>query len=306
MYHYVRDTEKTAYPEIRALSVKDFETQLDLLQQEATIVGFKEFMDQMREPRPTEKPLCLLTFDDGLIDHYENVLPIFRERGISGVFFLCGDAVAQPSQLLQVHAIHFLLAKLGAEVFAKAVQDWLQIHEIQLTSSAPQQGTYRYDQSGAADIKRLLNYDLPYDTVEDLLQELFQKHIGDSMEFAKDLYLTPSMIQEMVEAGMTFGGHTQSHRIPARLSEEDQRKQVEGGMGLIRSLTGQEDVPFCYPYGHSQTYTAFTKALLSEVGYCCAFSTTRAHVQFESAEAFALPRFDTKDLPPFAAFPPHA
>jgi hypothetical protein len=51
----------------------------------------------------------LLTFDDGLKDHYDFVFPLLDELGIQGSFFPPAKAI-QNNQVLDVNKIQFILA----------------------------------------------------------------------------------------------------------------------------------------------------------------------------------------------------
>ncbi len=298
MYHYVRDTGKTDYPAIKALSVQDFETQLDYLQANFDVLHFPDFEAAMQGKKTYEKPTALLTFDDGFIDHYETVFPIFKRRGISGVFFLVDSTLDETPFLVNVHKTHFLLAKLGAKAFDDVVKAELLGRKVTFDRSQ-REGIYRYDEKKDFDVKRLLNYDLPFEIADTILEDLFSRHIGDSVAFAKSLYLSRPQIREMAASGMTFGPHTRSHRVLSRLTPNEQHKELEHGAGLIRELTGQTSVPLCYPYGHPHTYSKETPQILAETGHSMAFNTVRAPVRFGVDAPFALPRYDTKDLPPF-------
>lgn len=300
MYHYVRDTEKTAYPEIKALSVKDFETQLDWLQENFEVMDYPAFEKAVLTGEKPDRPSALLTFDDGFIDHYETVLQIFQKRKITGVFFVAGQTVSKTPQLLNVHAIHFLLAKLGAEEFDRQVKAAVAERSMK-TDERKREGLYRYDEKADVNIKRLLNYELPFDVADEILDALFRAHIGDPGAFAKTLYLSQAQITEMAKNGMTFGPHTETHRVLSRLSREEQEQELSAGAERIRHLTGQASVPFCYPYGHPHTYNADTMKILATTGHATAFNTVRAPVQFGKSTPFELERFDTKDLPPFTA-----
>lgn len=304
MYHYVRDAGKTPFPGIKALSIADFERQLDLLAEGHDIIDYPRFLSWRAGEWEGKRPLALLTFDDGVVDHAETVLPILQRRGISGVFFLCGLALRENPKLLAVHAIHFLLARLGGEALCAAVESALaERGETPPPSAPPEEGTYRYDAGSDASIKRLLNYELPYDTVDAVLSHLVAQHLGDPAAFARELYLSAAMIRAMIAAGMTFGWHTQRHRILSRLTPLEQEAELLGGVAAIRSLTGQKCVPFSYPFGHRQTYNVCTLDLLRREGYAGAFTTTRAKVERTSA-LHELPRMDTKDLSPFTlSFP---
>ena len=55
------------------------------------------------------KNACYLTFDDGFKDHFKYVMPELLKRNIQGSFFPPSMAVKN-QELLDVHAIHFILA----------------------------------------------------------------------------------------------------------------------------------------------------------------------------------------------------
>lgn len=296
-YHYVRNSWTTPFPEIRGLSIADFDLQLEWLQSKFKLIDYAAFKDFVFGHKRSTEPCALLTFDDGLIDHYESVFPILVERGISGVFFVTGTATDTSPDLLNVHKAHFLLAKLGSHGFAGEVLR--KVHRLDLHNRdlSDRPGTYRYDQGVEARVKRLLNYELPLDLADRVLTELFEFHIGDPNSFAKGLYLSSNMIREMAQAGMIFGGHTKSHRILSRLGYDDQYAELKDGVTVIRQLTGQDSVPFCYPYGHVHTYNDETLSILERTGYAMAFNTVRSPVEFDSIGShYELPRFDTRDV----------
>lgn len=299
MYHYVRDSASTPFPDIRALAPALFEQQLAWLQREYQLIALADLEAALDGGRRLPTRAALLTFDDGFVDHYDVVLPLLRERGLSGVFFLSQDACGESPRLLPVHKTHFLLARLGAEAFNRAVlAECRAMHA--LPNGGP--GVFGPDQWEEADdraIKHLINYELPFDEADRVLEQLFAAHIGDSASFARRLYLSAPQMQAMAEAGMTLGYHTRSHRMLSRLPAAEQEHELRSGVAWIGALTGQARVPFCYPWGGPQTYTRDTVRILAEAGYSLAFNTVRRKLAVGLDGRFELPRFDTRDLPPY-------
>jgi peptidoglycan/xylan/chitin deacetylase (PgdA/CDA1 family) len=311
MYHYVRDAAGSAFPSLHALGVQDFERQLDCLEAAGEPLSCDQLVDDLAARRAPDHARVLLTFDDGFVDHGETVFPRLRARGWRGVFFLAGATLGRRPRVLNVHKTHFLMARMGADAFAAAVQ-------MKHATKALRQGAagerlsrtvdvYRYDGAVAtADVKHLLNYELPIETADRILDELFAEHIGDETGFARSLYLSTDAIREMAAGGMTFGYHSARHRVLSRLGVDQQRRELAEGVALIRDLTGQARVPFCFPYGHSHTFTADTTALVEAAGYACAFTTERRLARPDRDDRFRVPRFDTRDLPPFTPDLPDA
>lgn len=299
MYHYVRDSSATPFPAIRALAPELFEQQLDWLQEQYQVVDLERLEAALNGTGELPPNAALLTFDDGFVDHYETVLPLLRERELRGVFFLSQDACGESPRLLGVHKTHFLLAHLGAEAFGRAVLEACDAGQRRAAGSAGVFGADRWEDADDRAIKHLLNYELPFADAERVLERLFARHIGDSAAFARRLYLSAAMIAEMADAGMTFGYHTRSHRMLSRLTPAEQEQELEAGVSWIRGLTRQRTVPFCYPWGGRQTYTRDTVRLLQAAGYSLAFNTERRRAMLRTDGRFELPRFDTRDLPPY-------
>ena len=304
MYHYVRDSAATAFPDIRALTPDLFERQLDWLQSQYTLVDLPAFEAALDGGAALPAGAALLTFDDGFVDHYEGVWPRLRARGLSGTFFLTEDACGGRPRLLAVHKMQFLLARLGVEAFGRAVLQACDASVLPRSEARAMLGLDRWDDEGARAIKNLVSHELPFDEAERVLEDLFTRHIGDSAAFAETLYLNAAMIREMSAAGMTFGYHTRTHRLLARLQPGEQESELRTGAAWIRALTGQATVSFCYPWGGPQTYTRDTVRMLRESGYSVAFNTVRRRVRLDEDDRYELPRIDTRDLPPYTAAEP--
>jgi peptidoglycan/xylan/chitin deacetylase (PgdA/CDA1 family) len=302
MYHYVRDSAATPFPGIRALPPQLFEQQLDWLQSRYTLIDVEQLEAALDGGAALPDDAAVLTFDDGLIDHHETVLPSLRRRGLRGTFFLSEDACGASPRMLAVHKVHFLLARLGAEAFGRAVLEECAV-------AAPQArtrevfGLDHWDESSERAIKHLVNHELPFAEAERILSLLFERHIGSETDFARGLYLDAAQIREMAAAGMTFGHHTRTHRMLARLSAPEQDAELRAGVEWIRALTSQSTVTFCYPWGGPQTYTRDTLRIIRESGYSLAFNTVRRRVQ-RSDNRYELPRVDTRDLPPYTSGEP--
>ena len=94
MYHYVRPCAE-GLPYFPYLALADFERQLDAFASTYGFVGREAFVDWAQGgPAPDG---VLLTFDDGLRDHRDFVLPVLQRRGLFGVFYVpSGPAVTRP------------------------------------------------------------------------------------------------------------------------------------------------------------------------------------------------------------------
>src|SRR5215472_11211452 len=88
MYHYVRDLPRTQFPRLKGILLEDFRHQVNELSSQYEMASVESALDFMTGEYRPRRDLCLLTFDDGLKEHYTDVTPILAEKRIRGVFFL--------------------------------------------------------------------------------------------------------------------------------------------------------------------------------------------------------------------------
>lgn len=167
MYHYVRPLKRTRFPSIKGLDAKLFEEQVSYVQKHYHPISVENLVDAVAGKAALPENPALLTFDDGLIDHYTYAFPVLAERGLTGAFFPPANAVLN-RQLLDVHKIHFILASgVDAEELA------LHIDEICLDKAAEwnldtvenYRRLYwiadRFDPASIIYVKRMLQHALP-------------------------------------------------------------------------------------------------------------------------------------------------
>ncbi|TXE85104.1 polysaccharide deacetylase [Campylobacter peloridis] len=111
MYHYVKD--KTNLPYFRYLSLENFKKQLDFFENKFGFVKYDDFINFKKTKNyESIKNKILLTFDDGLKDHFDFVFPELLKRKIFGIFFI-PTKILNYKKALDVHRIHYLLGKYG-------------------------------------------------------------------------------------------------------------------------------------------------------------------------------------------------
>jgi len=291
-YHYVRDTAGSRFPRINALSRSGFSSQVEQLVQACDMLDYAAMIEIVGGTRRPDRPSALLTFDDGLVDHYETVFPLLQAHSLRGIFF-----VSPPSgRVLNVQKTQLLLATIGGEALLGEVKTLAARAGYVPTPHPVPPVLYRYDAEANRQVKQLLNYELPYAIADELLTSLFERHVGPEQELAPALYLSEAMIKEMSRAGMTIGFHTHRHRVLSRLNADQQRVDIHDGVEWIKGITGQATVPFCYPHGHAHAYNQDTLAVVRDAGYSMAFTAVRAMSRPGDDHRYEIPRYDTCDV----------
>ena len=249
MYHYVRDVEKTEFPEIRAISLEEFEKQLDYLQANHTLISWADLRNFLQGSGSLPKNPCLITFDDGFRDHYLNAFPVLKRRGISGLFFV----IARPDKKVAlVHMLQFLIAKFGEFGFkgrfimelSDEERNIFLENEIKCLRDNP---TAQFDDVTLRALKMVIQRYIPK-MCAPIVERLFEAHIGNSEVFAKELYLSDEEMHEMKNGGMHFGGHGTRHFWFNWQSKEERADELSGAASML-SIFEEAPFVFSYPYG---------------------------------------------------------
>ena len=305
MYHYIRPIEGSEYSGIKGLEMESFHKQLDFIECRYQTISVKQVIDAASGGRPLPSNAILLTFDDGFSDHYHNVFPLLINRSMTGVFFPPACSVLE-GRILDVHKIHFLLAKAGnvstlIQFIENAVvteKKELSLESLEYYREAWYRPT-RFDTAEVIFIKRMLQTALPEEFRSALVQELFSDLVSaDEKDFASSLYCSFAELSEMVGAGMTIGGHGYNHNWLNSLSVDKQAEEIDRSQLMLASMgADQPHFVFSYPYGG---YNENTLNLLEERGCDAAFTTqvSRAAInpRMNKSSLLQLPRIDTNDL----------
>lgn len=298
MYHYVRQLPQTRFPRIKGMLLTAFAAQVEELARRyemATLESSLEFLAGRYDP---PRDLCLLTFDDGLKEHYAEVTPLLRKAGIQGLFFPVTGCL-EDARVLSVHKNHFLMAELDFATYRDACLVRLKAAGVAGPAAADDDAarrSYRWDDMEAARLKFLLNFRLNRETRDRLMDELFVEFLGDEQEFSRELYLNWTEAREMQRDGMLLGGHSHQHLPLATLPVEQQREDLECSAGLLMGkLHPQPFWPFTYPYGKPiQSFDEHTISILQSLGFSCAFSTEPGSSK-PGANCFQIRRVDAKE-----------
>jgi len=297
MYHYVRPLAGSAFPRLKALDLADFRGQLDWLAGHHRMITLDEFR-AARTGAALPPGACLLTFDDGYLDHYSHVFPLLVDRGIPGLFFAPYQSLIQ-RRVLEVNKIQMVLASLARpEALAEELDALLRtdgradVAALRAAHFLPN----RYDGAEVAYAKRLLQHALPADLRKWAVDGLFQTHVStDEAGFAEDLYLTPDQAREMRAAGMEFGGHGSRHLWHGQCSPADLAAEVAGSVAALQAIGAPvRDGFYCYPFGSEGPAV---RRAVGQAGFAHSFTTVPAVCDLAVADGLALPRLDTNDLP---------
>jgi peptidoglycan/xylan/chitin deacetylase (PgdA/CDA1 family) len=305
-YHYIRDTSGTRYQGIKALPIKKFDGQLDYITKHYTVCSLAHIISAFCNKERLSHNACLLTFDDGLIDHYLTVFPRLAERGIVGSFYPSAVTVME-NKILDVHKIHFILA--STDKYDKLINDIFELLKPYREEYAIIEGKQLYnkfvtqfaelskhDCPEIVFIKSFLQRGLPVKCCSEIVDKLFKYYVNDNEEtLAKELYLDISQLRCMAKYGMEIGGHGYTHNWLDTLSKIEQEKEIYLTVDFLTKIYGVTPLNWamCYPHG---SYNNTTIELLKQAG--CSLGLTIQHgLVSELSNPMTLNRLDTNDIP---------
>ncbi len=201
---------------------------------------------QNKKKRKNERPLCLISFDDGWYDNYKFAYPILKKYQTPAIIFLPTNYIGTRSmfwtdRLVQVlHRIKLKEVSKGLDSLDRLVRD------ILILSKRKKNG-----------IDLALEHLKPHrvEFINTIIDQLSQVE-GNSYQNDDRTFLYWNEINEMFQSGLiSFGSHTASHRILTTLNDTEietelkQSKEVLLEKGIVES----ENLAFCYPNGNYNT-----------------------------------------------------
>ena len=263
MYHYVR-SKNNDYPYFKYCTLENFKQQLDYFGENFGFLSFKEYINTIIYNRHSNG--VVLSFDDGLKDHYQYVLPELKKRGLWG-FFYVNTGIFNLPKLLGVHRVHFLKGKYSPKFILEKVLNRINdamIDKRYLSSFKNETYVNSNYNDDERTLQRLLNFYLHYEFRDQILDELTFKYL-DEKELHQQTYLNKCEVIELIEAGNIVGAHSVNHFVLSRLNFSQQLYEINESFDFLDSLHKQDYKTFCYPYGYSSSYNNDTLKILKDL-----------------------------------------
>ena len=294
-YHFVHPAERSVMPGLKHLELGAFVRQLSHIRQHYTPIGAAELIRALDEGASLPPQPVLLTFDDGYRCHYRDALPALEAAGMPAVFFPVASSALE-RRVLDVNKIQCVIAA------TPDISDLVQAIESEVDSAtiAELRGRWwkrsRWDPEPVVYVKRLLQHALPEQVRLPLVDGLFAALVSsDERSFADELYMSVDELRELGGRGVTVGAHGDRHlRLPT-LDTEAQAREIDGALRILDAV-GVSRRRFVYSYANGE-HDDRSVALLLARDCAAAFTTGPDIATLNESERFALPRFDTNDLP---------
>jgi len=306
MYHYIRELIESKYPRINALNTSEFVHQIDFLSKNYNFLTLEDIRCAIKGEKNFKNGI-VLTFDDGYVDHYENVFPILSKLGIQGWFFPPVEAVLR-NEVLDVNKIHFVLASIPESM--NLVELLLQtIRNFQTEQLIEQQvkdfwANFNlkdaYDPKEITFFKHVLQNFLETSLRNDIVDHLFSRFVDeDASVFSSKLYMDVEKLTEMKNSGMVIGGHGAKHVWLGKVPNLEQEKEITATREFLQNINGNENYVMCYPYG---SYNEHTLKVCEKQGFDLGLTTNDGTFDAKTDHSLEIKRKDTNCFPKVKSF----
>ena len=273
MYHRVLTDEQRratgSHPGI--LVTRDtFARHMAFLNRRFTVLSLEEFAERLRNREPFPDSSCLITFDDGWLDNFENALPILEAERLPAVIFLPVNFIGT-DRMFWRETLTLLLVEALAEMrrqparrekFRSMLQGAGLASVLDITDAEPREAV--------SDALAPLKGAAP-GTVPGLIASLSEE-LGISVADlgSTDRFMCWERIEAMSRHGITFGGHGAEHRLLGGLRPEEVDGEVSAARTVVQDRVGPRVPAFSYPNG---SWSPAVTDAVRRAGFQLAFTT---------------------------------
>lgn len=231
-YHAASDRQLPHLKHLYAIpGVAQFRKDLDYLLQYFQPVKMSEYLDGRLLPDPARPPM-VLSFDDGLIQCYDEVMPLLLEKGVPATFFL-NNAFIDNKAMFFRFKVSLLMEQLphctpgqkkkGAEILH------CDVREIR---------------------SRLIRISYVEREITDQLAAAWDLSFDDYLD-REPVYLTSIHIRKMLEEGFEIGSHGIDHPMFSLLKRKHTIDHINASVQGLRKMYGLEYNYFAFPFTDS-------------------------------------------------------
>jgi len=290
-YHYLRENKKSdPFPRILGNSIDEFYSHIKMLQKNYDVISLKDALSIStgKDEFNKKNTGILLTFDDGLSDHY-TAAKILSELGISGTFFV-PTCILDEQLPANPTIIHYGVAVFGIEGFLK---EFRQILANQRLDGKLFDLSYSKDNDNPWEtisrIKTMFKYKLGYNRSRSILLEIYENLFSSEYKnMLEKMHLDENKIRKMLELGHNIGTHTHSHVSIAgnELDSVNFRKEMISPKFFLEQKFNIKIDSFSYPFGCKDDYLPTSELIKKTNEYKFGFTiepilNTKQTSQFE-------------------------
>jgi peptidoglycan/xylan/chitin deacetylase (PgdA/CDA1 family) len=293
LYHRVTEIESD--PQRLAVSPANFSQQMEVLAATTCPVPLETLPARLKKRKRSERPLSVVTFDDGYTDNLEQAAPILARYSIPATIFVATATINRPYEfwwdileraLLRPDLPARLELKIGDQIRTWVFDKESEPSGIWDVRQEPRRTSQKAYMEIAGHIRNLIPAER-----EKILTRLIEWS-GISRQPRPDHQtMTEEELRRLTADGLiSVGAHTVNHPVLSALKPADQMSEIMESRIRLEQILARPVTTFAYPYGRVQDYFRQTVMLVRKAGFTCACSNFPRLVN-RWTDPLQLPRF---------------
>lgn len=211
------------------------------------------------------KPACYLTFDDGWADFYQYAFPLLVKHQVPATVYLPTGFIGT-GKSFWTERLSRICSQL--EITGRCTEF------IDFVRSKPKFDRFKLSDSLEQSLEQMITA-LKQFREEEIIAFLESIEITFALQFPTTQrdFLNWEEVDEMYRSGLvTFGSHTESHRILTKLKIEEVYEELHRSNDCLikRGIVEGNRITFCYPNGG---YNSIVASQVEAINFTCAFTT---------------------------------
>jgi peptidoglycan/xylan/chitin deacetylase (PgdA/CDA1 family) len=244
-YHRITEDDTLFDPLI--VSPKIFERQIDFLKKEYQIISGNEFKTIINSGKKISGNKCLITFDDGWRDNYDNAFPILRKYAVPAIVFISTDFV-DTNMKFWTEIVREILSSFRFDHFKSIENSDLGLPEY--IQELFGQTIKSKNALNSREIQRVIieMKSLNQEKIKEIVERLkyFRKY-EDKAE--RRVMLSWNEIEKMSQENIMFGSHTKSHTILTKVNDIEAISELVDSKKIIEEKIKKKVYFLSYPNG---------------------------------------------------------
>lgn len=285
MYHNLSENGKSG------LSFSVFRKQILFLRRYFDIKSLEDAALLIKNKSYFRRNIAVITFDDGCKSFFKLAYQFLVENRIPATVFLVTDC-AEGRNFIWTDKIRLLIDKADSKEVDMQLNSRLE--RLNLAGS-------KNKEAATNRIKKMLK-DLPDSQREKkvtLLAEALNVKIDKRVD---EFMLTWPLIGKLDKGLISFGAHTVTHPILAKVALKRATEEIVNSKNRIEENIRKPVLTFCYPNGEEGDFNSNIEEIVKKNNFLCACSAIEG-VNTIDSNLFALKRISTSErhLPVFTA-----
>ena len=247
IYPFYHTVSNQYLPHIHPLytpkKTKEFIEDIDFLLKNFQPVDIKDILSHIKQEKTISKPSFHLSFDDGLREVQEVILPILSQKGIPFTVFI-NSGFVDNKELFYRHKSALIISKIKekqpSDITGKEIGEILKLKKTDPDSLIRSVLRIRSDR------KILL------DSIASILAVDFDTFLKNTRP-----YLTLEELRAMQKQGVFIGAHSIDHPDYSLLPETEQVRQTQESCLFVKEVFSEPTSVFAFPFSDVKIKESF-------------------------------------------------